>query len=164
MGYFNPVYKYGVEKFCKKAAEVGIDGVIIPDLPMNEYLEKYHRIFTENKLANIFLVTPQTLPERIKLIDDITDSFIYLVSSSSTTGARKSIANEQIRYFERIERQKLRNPTLIGFGISNRETFEHACRFASGAIIGSAFIKALEQGKENIPATIKKFTNKILNQ
>lgn len=161
MGYFNPVYYYGVERFCQKAAETGIDGLIIPDLPIKEYLEKYHRIFTDYSLANIFLVTPQTSVGRIKLIDDITDSFIYLVSASSTTGAKKSIAEKQTAYFERIKRQNLRNPTLIGFGISNKETFEQACKYANGAIIGSAFIKAITDGKANLPEAVKQFAKRI---
>ena len=145
MGYLNPVLHYGVENFCKKCREIGIDGVILPDLPLTEYQSHYQKIFEENGLRFIFLITPQTSKERIRMIDSISKGFIYMVSSSSTTGAKGSIANEQISYFERIKSMKLANPLVIGFGISNKETFAHACRYANGAILGSAFVKMLNE-------------------
>ncbi len=145
MGYLNPVLQFGVEKFCRECRETGIDGVILPDLPMNEYREHYQSVFEAYDLRFIFLITPQTSEERIREIDRISKGFIYMVSSASTTGAKSAIANQQIGYFERIKAMKLNNPLMIGFGISNRDTFQQACSYASGAIIGSAFIKALGQ-------------------
>ncbi len=161
MGYFNPVYKFGVEKFCQKAAEVGIDGVIIPDLPMQEYVDKYQKVFTDNNLENIFLITPQTSVERVKQIDAISSSFIYLVSASSTTGVRTTVADTQNAYFERVKQMNLKNNLLIGFGISNYETFSNACQYANGAIIGSAFIKALNERKKDLAETIATFVDSI---
>jgi tryptophan synthase alpha chain len=143
MGYINPVLQYGVEKFCKKCREVGIDGVILPDLPINEYQENFSRYFEENDIRFIFLITPQTSVERVRHIDSISKGFIYMVSSSSTTGAKGTIAEKQIEYFERIRSLNLKNPLAIGFGISNYETFQRACAYANGAIIGSAFVKML---------------------
>jgi tryptophan synthase alpha chain len=146
MGYLNPVMQYGMEAFCKKARELGIDGVILPDLPLQEYLDEYKTLFEKYGLINIFLITPQTSPGRIRFIDEHSEGFIYMVSSASTTGAKSSIGTEQISYFERIRNMKLRNPVLIGFGISDRFTFSKACEYAPGAIIGSAFVKALSVG------------------
>jgi tryptophan synthase alpha chain len=143
MGYLNPVLQYGIEKFCKDAAALGIDGVIIPDLPMQEYLDEYRAVFEKYQLKNVFLITPQTAESRIRFIDEHTDGFIYMVSSSSTTGAKSEIQHIQETYFKRIKAMKLKNPTLIGFGISDGKTFEKACEYANGAIIGSAFVKAL---------------------
>jgi len=140
MGYFNPIYQYGVESFCRKCSEVGVDGVIIPDLPMAEYLQDYQQIFANNGLQSIFLVSPNTSPGRIREIDGNSNAFIYVVSSSSTTGAKSQISSDQAQYFERISQMELRNPYLIGFGISSNETFSRACEHAAGAIIGSAFI------------------------
>ncbi|MGZ6555123.1 MAG: tryptophan synthase subunit alpha, partial [Bacteroidia bacterium] len=148
MGYLNPVLQYGVEKFCKDASALGIDGVIIPDLPMQEYLNEYKTIFEKYNLKNIFLITPQTSEERIRLIDEYSDGFIYVVSSTSTTGVADEIAVEQENYFKRIRDMKLKNPLMIGFGISNHKTFSKACEYANGAIIGSAFIKALDKSKD----------------
>lgn len=145
MGYLNPVLQFGVEKFCRACRETGIDGVILPDLPMDEYREHYQSIFEAYDLCFIFLITPQTSDERIREIDRLSKGFIYMVSSASTTGAKNTIASQQIDYFERIKSLKLNNPLMIGFGISNRDTFQRACNYASGAIIGSAFIKALGQ-------------------
>ncbi|EMR00751.1 tryptophan synthase subunit alpha [Cesiribacter andamanensis] len=148
MGYFNPVLQYGVERFCQACAEVGIDGLILPDLPMYEYREVYQPIFQQYGLHNIFLISPQTSPERVREIDEHSSGFIYMVSSASITGARRDITDEQIRYFERINSMQLQRPRLIGFGISNRQTFEQACQHAQGAIIGSAFINLLGQSQD----------------
>jgi tryptophan synthase alpha chain len=146
MGYINPVLQYGVEAFCKKCNQIGIDGLIIPDLPMNVYEDEFRSIFEVNNLHNIFLITPQTSDDRLKVIDEASSGFIYMVSSNATTGAKTSVSDFQKQYFERVNSMQLKNPRLIGFGISNAETFENACQYASGAIIGSAFVKALEGG------------------
>jgi tryptophan synthase alpha chain len=148
MGYVNPVMQYGIEKFCKDCKEVGVDGVILPDLPMQEYLDEYKAIFDAYGIYNIFLITPQTSDERIRYIDQNSNGFIYMVSSASITGAKSGISEQQITYFERVKGLKLKNPTLIGFGISNHETFSKASQYASGAIIGSAFIKVISQAKD----------------
>lgn len=151
MGYFNPVLQYGVESFCKKCAEVGIDGLILPDLPLAEYRQDYQAIFERHGLINIFLITPQTSEKRIRQIDEASTGFIYMVSSSSTTGAPSGFGERQEAYFERINKMSLRHPLVVGFGISDRATFELATKQARGAIIGSAFIKILEkEGKEGI--------------
>jgi tryptophan synthase alpha chain len=160
MGYINPVMQYGIEAFCKKCQMVGVDGLILPDLPMDEYLNHYKQIFEEHNLINVFLITPQTSEERIRLIDDVSKGFIYMVSSSSTTGSRGDISDEQLLYFTRIKEMNLKNPTLIGFGISDNSTFEQACNYAEGAIIGSAFIKALEKAG-NLEKDINKFIKSI---
>jgi tryptophan synthase alpha chain len=139
---------------------VGVDGLILPDLPMDEYLNHYKQIFEEHNLINVFLITPQTSEERIRLIDDVSKGFIYMVSSSSTTGSRGDISDEQLLYFTRIKEMNLKNPTLIGFGISDNSTFEQACNYAEGAIIGSAFIKALEKAG-NLEKDINKFIKSI---
>lgn len=143
MGYFNPMMQYGVEAFCAKCQEIGIDGLIIPDLPVAEYHEHYQETFEKYGLINVFLITPQTSDERIRFIDQVSKGFIYMVSSASTTGAKNTFGDTQQQYFERIENMKLDNPQIVGFGISNQETFEQATKTAKGAIIGSAFIKHL---------------------
>ena len=143
MGYINPVYQFGIESFCKKCKEVGVDGVILPDLPMDEYEQKYKKYFEAHDLRFIFLITPQTNPERVRMIDTVSNGFIYMVSSSSTTGAKVNIAEKQVDYFNRIKSMNLKNPLVIGFGISNHETFARACNYANGAIIGSAFVKLI---------------------
>lgn len=148
MGYVNPVLQFGVEKFCQKCAEVGVDGLILPDLPMAEYLTEYKSIFEQYGLYNIFLITPQTSEERIKYIDEHSHGFIYMVSSASTTGAKTGISEDQELYFKRIEAMNLKNPRLIGFGISDRLSFQKASQHASGAIIGSAFVKLLSVAKD----------------
>ncbi|HNX79614.1 MAG TPA: tryptophan synthase subunit alpha [Prolixibacteraceae bacterium] len=145
MGYFNPVMQFGVERFCRKCRETGIDGVILPDLPPWEYDRQYKTCFEGNGLHNILLITPQTSDERIREADRQTGGFLYMVSSSSTTGAGKEVSDFQTEYFERVRRLNPDHPRLIGFGISNRATFENACQYASGAIIGSAFIRALQE-------------------
>jgi tryptophan synthase alpha chain len=146
MGYFNPVLQYGVEAFCKKCGEIGIDGLILPDLPLDVYQEKYVHIFKKYGLVNIFLITPQTDDARIHQIDAASDGFIYMVSSASVTGSSDGFGNVQESYFQRIAGMRLKNPQIVGFGISNSETFKQAVKTAHGGIIGSAFIKALKQG------------------
>lgn len=160
MGYINPVLQYGMEAFCIKCREIGIDGLIIPDLPLTVYEEEYRSIFEENNLHNIFLITPQTSEERLRQIDQASSGFIYMVSSNSTTGAKAGVTNEQTMYFERIRAFHLNNPCIIGFGISNAETFRNACRYAQGAIIGSAFVNVLSS---ELPLTDKvtRFINSI---
>ena len=160
MGYLNPVLHYGVEKFCKKARYVGMDGVILPDLPVREYTMHYRHYFRENDLHMIFLISPQTAENRIREIDSIGRGFIYMVSSASTTGVKSGFQPEQVKYFERIKAMDLNHPQLIGFGISTRETFEQASRYASGAIIGSAFMKSL-MGEGTIPEKVSTFVNQI---
>lgn len=149
MGYFNPMLQYGVENFCKKCEEIGIDGLILPDLPLDVYQESYEAIFKNHNLKNIFLITPQTSEKRIHQIDDASDAFIYMVSSASTTGAKAGFGEEQMDYFNRIDSMGLSNPQIVGFGISNSETFSQATEKAKGAIIGSAFIKHLRDKDVN---------------
>ena len=144
MGYFNPILQYGVEKFCKKCEEVGIDGCIIPDLPVQIFHKNYKKTFDKYGLINIFLITPQTSENRIKYIDEVSDGFIYLVSSSSTTGGINGFGNEQLNYFKRISRMNLKNPLITGFGISDKKSFNEATAYSNGGIIGSAFIKHLK--------------------
>ena len=145
MGYLNPVMQYGIENFCEQCRETGIDGTIIPDLPLEIYETEYKELFEKSSLSNVFLITPQTPEERIRKIDVCSHGFIYMVSSSSTTGAKESVDKEQITYFERIQKMKLRSKRLIGFGISDKTSFVRASNYASGAIIGSAFITALSE-------------------
>jgi len=155
MGYFNPVLQYGVEEFCKKCEKVGIDGLILPDLPLDVYQEEYETIFKKHGLINVFLITPQTSDDRIKSIDAASEGFIYMVSSASTTGAKEGFGSEQSAYFDRIASMNLKNPQIVGFGISNAETFEQATEKTKGAIIGSAFIKHLTQnGVDSIGAFV----------
>lgn len=143
MGYFNPMLQYGVEAFCKKCQEIGIDGLILPDLPLDVYQEDYEAIFKKYGLLNVFLITPQTSDARIRQIDDASNGFIYMVSSASVTGSKSGFGQEQENYFERIANMKLKNPQIVGFGIKDEETFKQATKTAKGAIIGSAFIKHL---------------------
>ena len=160
MGYFNPMLQYGVEDFCKKCAEIGIDGIIMPDLPLDVYQEEYEAIFKQHGLINIFLITPQTSEERIRAIDRASEGFIYMVSSASTTGAKTGFGETQNLYFERIAALGLSNPQIVGFGISNADTFKAATAKAKGAIIGSAFIKNITQrGIEGIDSFIKEIRN-----
>ena len=160
MGYLNPLLQYGVEKFLQRASTNGFDALIVPDLPIREYELHYKASFEKYKIKNIFLVTPDTPKERIHKIDTLSDAFIYLVSTSGTTGAKTNISHEQQDYFKRIASYQLKNPLLAGFGISNRDTFDKACAHTNGAIIGSAFIKALEQNKDTEQA-IKNFVTSI---
>jgi tryptophan synthase alpha chain len=151
MGYFNPILQFGVEEFCKKCNTVGIDGLIIPDLPVEIFEKDYKHIFDENNLLNMFLITPQTSNERIRFIDKVSKGFIYMVSSFSITGAVNSFDENQKKYFKRINSMDLKSELLIGFGISNNKTFLDAIKNSRGAIIGSAFIKFIKNnGKENV--------------
>jgi tryptophan synthase alpha chain len=152
MGYMNPVLQYGFENFCSKAAEVGIDGLILPDLPIYEYETEYETILKKNKLNFIFLVTPETKEERIRQIDKLSSGFLYAVSSSSTTGSNKEITDQE-SYFQRLQQMKLTNPILVGFGIKDKQTFDAACKFTNGAIMGSAYIKALSNSNDVNAAT-----------
>lgn len=145
MGYVNPIIHFGFENFCQKAQEVGIDGFIIPDLPMLEYQREFKPISDKYGIENVFLITPETSAERIRVVDENTNAFIYMVSSASTTGVQKSFEGAKEEYFNRIKSMNLKNPAMIGFGISNKQTFESACKYSSGAIIGSAFIKSLDE-------------------
>ena len=160
MGYINPVYQYGIERFCKKCAEIGIDGTILPDLPLDEFNEFYKPYFEENNLHNILLITPQTTENRIRDIDEASSGFIYMVSSASTTGAGKKVEDFHRDYFEKVQNMNLKNPCIIGFGISDKATFDNACNFASGAIIGSAFVNVLS-GSTNLKSDIANFVKSI---
>jgi tryptophan synthase alpha chain len=155
MGYLNPIMQYGFENFCKKCAETGIDGAIIPDLPFNDYISEYKPVADKYGIKIIMLITPETSGERIRLIDEHTDGFIYMVSSAATTGAQKSFDEKKQDYFRRINAMNLRNPRLIGFGISNKATLTAALENASGAIIGSKFISLLKEST-NAGEAVKK--------
>lgn len=148
MGYLNQMLKYGEDKFCQKIVDCGIDTVIIPDLPMVEFENHYQELFDKYGITNVFLITPHTSEDRIQKIDGYTKAFIYVVASSSITGAKGEISNEQVAYFERIKAMELKSKLIVGFGISDKTTFNTACNYANGAIIGSAFIKNL--GKNGI--------------
>lgn len=156
MGYFNPVMQYGVEAFCAKCQEIGIDGLILPDLPVAEYDLHYRHIFEKYGLANIFLITPQTSEERIHFIDEVSNGFIYMVSSASVTGSTSGFGGTQQSYFNRIAAMNLKNPQIVGFGINDATTFNQATETAKGAIIGSAFIKMLtDKGVSGIKDFVK---------
>jgi len=160
MGYLNPVLQYGFEKFCADAKDAGVSGIILPDLPITEFENEYRKMLAQNNLNFIFLITPETSDERIRKIDEISEAFIYAVSSSSITG-RDQDMNAQKVYFERIKNMNLKNKVLIGFGIKDNETFTEASKYASGAIIGTAYIKAIGNG-DNIDNETQKFLNSIL--
>ena len=162
MGYLNPVLQYGFEKFCKEAKDVGISGIILPDLPIAEYENEYRQILQDNELNFIFLITPDTSEERIRKIDSLSTGFIYAVSSSSITGTNVDM-NAQENYFQRLKSLNLKNKILIGFGIRDRSTFEQACKYASGAIIGTAYIKAIEN-TDNIDESTNEFLNSVLGK
>lgn len=161
MGYLNPVLQYGVERFCKDASAAGVDGVILPDLPMYEYETEYKSLFDQHGLKNIFLISPTTSEDRIRKIDRATDSFVYAVSASSTTGAKTGFSDEQENYFKHLKSMNLKNPFLIGFGISNNETFKKVTQYSSGAIVGSAFIRLLSQAKD-LPQEIDGFVKSLI--
>ena len=160
MGYMNPVLQYGLEQFSSDAEAVGVDGIILPDLPIYEYETLYRQLFEKHNLHFIFLVTPETAEERIRKIDALSSGFIYAVSSSSTTGNSKPIEG-QSAYFEKLKGMQLKNPILVGFGIKDKATFEAACAHTNGAIIGSAYINELKQNS-NIDTVTKEFLKKIL--
>ncbi len=163
MGYFNQVMQYGEERFFKKCAEVGIDGLILPDLPMDVYESDYKKMIEDNGLTISFLITPQTSEERIIKTDELSNGFVYMVSRSSITGAKSDIENQQIEYFNRVNAMNLQTPKLIGFGISSNETFTTACQYANGAIIGSAFIKALPK-EGAVESAVEGFVERILGK
>jgi len=160
MGYMNPVLQYGFEKFCAEASAVGVDGLILPDLPEYEFEMEYGAIIKKYGLDFVFLVTPETSTERIQQLDNLSTGFLYAVSSSATTGKDKDF-NSVEKYLEQLQSMQLKNPVLVGFGIKDRNTFESACKYANGAIIGTAFIKALE-GSTNIDATVKQFISAVI--
>lgn len=159
MGYVNPVLQYGVENFCRSCKEVGVNGLIVPDLPMYEYEALYQPIFEANGLSNIFLVTPQTSEARIRKIDALSTGFIYLLSSSATTGKHLAVSEDTDAYFSRIQAMKLKNPVVIGFGISDNAAFMRATDYADGAIVGSAFVRLLGEPDyaAKIPSFIRQF-------
>ncbi|HVE60234.1 MAG TPA: tryptophan synthase subunit alpha [Chitinophagaceae bacterium] len=161
MGYLNPLLQYGFEKFCKKASEAGIDGLIIPDLPEYEFEHEYRPIVEKYGLDFIFLVTPETSEERIKKLDSLSSGFLYAVSSSSLTGSEKDFSTVE-KYLQRLQAMNLKNPVLVGFGIKDRASFESACRYANGAIVGSAYIKALENATDIEYAT-REFLKGVIN-
>lgn len=160
MGYLNPVLQYGFKKFCVDAQAAGISGIILPDLPITEFENEYKNILAQNNLNFIFLITPETSEERIRKIDEISEAFIYAVSSSSITGRDQDMSAQEV-YFERIKNMDLKNNVLIGFGIKDHKTFTEACKYASGSIIGTAYIKAIEH-TENIDNETHQFLNSIL--
>ena len=159
MGYFNPMLQFGIENFLQQCQETGIDGLIIPDLPLEVYLSDYKKLFDSYGIQMIFLITPQTSEERIRLIDDNSNAFIYMVSSAGGTGSKDQFEENQLQYFERIARMNLKNPQLIGFGISNKITFQQAIKHQKGAIIGSSFIQFISKNKIS---DIKNFINNTL--
>jgi tryptophan synthase alpha chain len=161
MGYLNPVLQYGIERFVKDAAEAGADGFILPDLPLDEYLDSWQSLVEQHGLVTTFLISPTTSEERIRKVDAATKGFIYAVSSSSTTGTRTGFNDEQVAYFKRLESLNLSNPHLIGFGVSNYETFQAVCAHAHGAIIGSAFINHIKNSS-NLKADSALFLQSIL--
>jgi len=160
MGYFNPMLQYGIENFCTHCAEIGIDGLIIPDLPLAVYEKEYQSIFEKHGLKNIFLITPQTSLARIQQIDALSDGFIYMVSTAAITGSQTGFGEEQMNYFQRMAELKLKNPQLIGFGIKDKLSYRQATEYQSGAIIGSAFITFL---KNNSLDKIQDFISKLVN-
>ena len=155
MGYLNPVIQFGFENFCKKCVEVGVDGMILPDLPFKDYMEQYKPIADKYDVRIIMLITPETSEERIRFIDEHTDGFIYMVSSAATTGAQQSFNDEKQAYFNRVHAMNLRNPLMIGFGISNKQTLDAAHANAQGAIIGSKFVQLLDEANGNAEKAMK---------
>jgi tryptophan synthase alpha chain len=160
MGYMNPILQNGLEKFCEAAERVGVDGIILPDLPMYEFETEYRQLFEKHNLRFIFLVTPETSEERVRKIDGLCSGFLYAVSSSSTTGNTKAIENQEM-YFKKLQEMKLKNPILVGFGIKDRPTFLAAAQHTNGAIIGSAYIRALQHSTD-IEHSTKEFLKTIL--
>ncbi len=160
MGYMNNVLQYGFEKFCASAAAVGVDGLILPDLPEYEFETEYGAIIKQHGLDFIFLVTPETSDERINKLDSLSTGFLYAVSSSSTTGSDKNMTDVD-SYLQKLQSMQLKNPVLVGFGIKDKESFDKACAHANGAIIGSAYIKSLENSKD-VSATTKEFLEGVL--
>lgn len=160
MGYINPILAYGFEKFCAQCEQIGIDGTIIPDLPLEEYIEHYKGLYEKHGLYNVCLITPQTPEDRVRYIDEHSEGFVYMVSTKSTTGGSKELS-DSIDYFERINGMNLSNPTLIGFNIHDKDSFDVACEYSSGGIIGSAFIRAIENSS-NLEADVNEFVKSVL--
>lgn len=163
MGYLNPVFNYGFENFCRKCAQVGVDGMIIPDLPFNDYIRLYKPIADKYDIRVIMLITPETSEDRVRLIDQNTSGFLYMVSSASTTGAQKDFNAAKQAYFKKIEDMNLRIPRMVGFGISNKATFDAACANASGGIIGSRFVTLLDQYEGDAQKAISQLLQDIRN-
>ena len=161
MGYLNPIYQFGFQHFCEECAACGIDGVIIPDLPFRDYEQTFKQIANQYDIRVIMLITPETCEERIREIDAHTDGFIYMVSSASTTGAQQDFDRQKQAYFEKVDSLNLRNPRMVGFGISNQQTFDAACSHASGGIIGSRFVSLLNQYQGDADKAIKHLKNDI---
>lgn len=161
MGYLNPIIQFGMEAFCAKCKEVGVDGLILPDLPMQQFLDEFKVLFDKYELRNTFLISPQTSEKRIREIDHHSNGFIYMVSSHSITGAKTGISDEQVVYFERVAAMDLKNPRLIGFGISDAESFSKVSQFSNGAIIGSSFIKKIKDSK-NLKEDIKTYIQEVI--
>lgn len=161
MGYLNPVFRFGFERFCRRCVEVGVDGMIIPDLPFKDYMENYKATAERNGLHFIMLITPETSEERVRLIDANTSGFIYMVSSAATTGAQKDFDAQKQAYFKRIDDMHLRIPRMVGFGISNSQTFDAACECASGGIIGSRFVSLLKESGGDAQKAIRQLKSDI---
>lgn len=160
MGYLNPVLKYGFPRFCRDASSVGIDGLILPDLPVNEYVKYYKNDVLKNNLKNIFLITPDTPEQRIRMIDDVSTGFVYMVSASATTGGKSAFSEEQLGYFKKVSSLNLKNPVLAGFGVHDRKTREQVSAYVNGAITGSAYLRAL-QGEKSIEEASEDFLKSI---
>jgi tryptophan synthase alpha chain len=162
MGYMNPVLQYGFERFCKEAAAAGVDGLILPDLPEHEFETQYGAIVKQYGLDFIFLVTPETSEARVSKLDNLSSGFLYAVSSSSTTGSSQQM-NDVGAYLKRLQAYGLRNPVLVGFGIKDKASFDAACAQSNGAIIGTAFIRTLQESNDDIPSTVRAFLQKVLS-
>lgn len=160
MSSLNPILQYGFEKFCLKCKEIDVDGLIIPDLPVEEYIENYKSIVEANALRNIILVTPASTDGRIQKVDENTDGFIYMVSSSATTGMNNNFTSDFESFANRLSKMKLKNPLITGFGIKDKKSFDQVCKFSKGGIIGSAFVKAVAETSE-VSENIKKFMNQF---
>ena len=161
MGYLNPVFRYGFERFCRRCAEVGVDGMIIPDLPFKDYMENYKAVAERYGLRFIMLITPETSEKRVRLIDAHTSGFIYMVSSAATTGAQKDFDAQKQAYFQKIEQMHLRIPRMVGFGISNRQTFDAACAHAAGGIVGSRFVSLLDEAGGDALSAIRRLKSDL---
>ena len=161
MGYMNPILQFGFEAFCKKAKAVGVDGLILPDLPLYEFEHIYGKTIQENNLDFVFLVTPETPEDRLRKLDSLSTGFLYAVSSSATTGKDKDFSKVAL-YLQKLQAMQLKNPVLVGFGIKDKETFNAVCAYSNGAIIGSAYISALSKGTD-VELTTAKFLKLVLN-
>jgi tryptophan synthase alpha chain len=161
MGYMNPILQYGFESFCKKAKEVGVDGLILPDLPLFEFEHMYGKTIQANELDFVFLVTPETPEDRLRKLDSLSSGFLYAVSSSATTGKDKDFTKVAL-YLQKLQSMQLKNPVLVGFGIKDKETFDAVCAYSNGAIIGSAYINALSKGSD-VHETTTQFLKEVLS-